>query len=352
MTKENGQTIAWADFDAWEKPRSPVDFDMNMAGVDNAVSFTSYTYDVVLDLYFAQARFYDANSRRFTQVDPIKDGINWYAYCGNNPIVFVDPSGLTEVGLRAYAESYGASVSWDAKTGKATVSYHGITKSYAERTNEEGRMVIDDSVLNNTFGFSTNPISIVKDGDITVISAVVSISGAGADDTIGTSSTAYRQVAVNGIINNWRGSDVRVYVIDLEDGKPHTVPTGQKSLPITINQGLGISHVPGGAWKSYSDPGEIMLYQGDSRRNGDLYTAKNMGWVAAHVFGHAMGVGDAYTVIGRGDIPSIMNKFGTPAQRIDIDMVWRAYNSNTWQSWPQMLPDYGPMFLRNAAPYC
>ena len=94
MTKENGQTIAWADYDAWGKPRSPVDFDMNLAGVDNAVSFTSYTYDVVLDLYFAQARFYDQNDRRFISVDPIKDGINRYAYCGNNPIVFVDPSGL------------------------------------------------------------------------------------------------------------------------------------------------------------------------------------------------------------------------------------------------------------------
>jgi len=67
---------------------------MNMAGVDNAVSFTSYTYDKVLDLYFAQARFYDQNDRRFTQQDPIKDGVNWYAYCGNNPVVFVDPSGL------------------------------------------------------------------------------------------------------------------------------------------------------------------------------------------------------------------------------------------------------------------
>jgi len=94
MTKENGQTIAWADYDAWGKPRSPVDFDMNRAGVDNAVGFTSYTYDVVLDLYFAQARFYDQNTRRFISVDPIKDGINWYAYCGNNPVVFVDPSGL------------------------------------------------------------------------------------------------------------------------------------------------------------------------------------------------------------------------------------------------------------------
>ena len=62
-----------------------------------SVSFTSYTYDVVLDLYFAQARFYDQNTRRFISIDPIKDGVNWYAYCGNNPVVFVDPSGLVIV---------------------------------------------------------------------------------------------------------------------------------------------------------------------------------------------------------------------------------------------------------------
>ena len=30
---------------------------------------------------------------RFTSVDPIKDGLNWYAYCYNNPIKYVDPSG-------------------------------------------------------------------------------------------------------------------------------------------------------------------------------------------------------------------------------------------------------------------
>ena len=94
MTKETGETIAWADYDTWGVPLSPVDFDMNMAGVDNVIGFTSYTYDTVLDIYFAQARFYDQNDRRFTQQDPIKDGVNWFAYCGNSPTKNIDPSGL------------------------------------------------------------------------------------------------------------------------------------------------------------------------------------------------------------------------------------------------------------------
>ena len=31
---------------------------------------------------------------RFTSVDPSKDGLNWYSYCYNNPVTYVDPLGL------------------------------------------------------------------------------------------------------------------------------------------------------------------------------------------------------------------------------------------------------------------
>ncbi|MBQ8541313.1 MAG: hypothetical protein IJ435_07555 [Clostridia bacterium] len=45
------------------------------------------------DIYL-RARYYDPSIGRFISVDPIKDGTNWYVYCSNNPIAFVDPSGL------------------------------------------------------------------------------------------------------------------------------------------------------------------------------------------------------------------------------------------------------------------
>ena len=53
----------------------------------------------MLDLYFAQNRFYDPADHRFTQEDPIKDGENWYAYCGNNAIAERDMYGFAK-GLR------------------------------------------------------------------------------------------------------------------------------------------------------------------------------------------------------------------------------------------------------------
>ena len=39
-------------------------------------------------------RFYDPEIGRFGQRDPIKDGMNWYAYVRNRPTILIDPEGL------------------------------------------------------------------------------------------------------------------------------------------------------------------------------------------------------------------------------------------------------------------
>lgn len=39
-------------------------------------------------------RYYDPSTGRFLTRDPIKDGRNWYAYCGNDPVGRADPTGL------------------------------------------------------------------------------------------------------------------------------------------------------------------------------------------------------------------------------------------------------------------
>jgi len=41
-------------------------------------------------------RFYDPRVGRFTQEDPIGDGLNWYGYVGGNPLAWIDPWGLTK----------------------------------------------------------------------------------------------------------------------------------------------------------------------------------------------------------------------------------------------------------------
>ena len=44
--------------------------------------------------YYYNARWYDPNLGRFTTEDPIRSGLIWYAYANNNPLRFVDPTGL------------------------------------------------------------------------------------------------------------------------------------------------------------------------------------------------------------------------------------------------------------------
>ena len=166
ITRENGTTIAWADYDEWGKPRSPIDFDMNMAGIDNAIGFTSYTYDVVLDKFFAQTRIYDASNRRFTQIDPIKDGLNWYTYVGNNPTRFIDPLGLEKVLLREIIEKNGGTVTTTQRTifgidcglKSVTVTIGDNEKTYTGSDYKivNGKAVIDNEVLMADFGLTRN----------------------------------------------------------------------------------------------------------------------------------------------------------------------------------------------------
>ncbi len=61
----------------------------------NPYMFTGRRFDFETGLYYYRARYYNPYIGRFLQTDPIGygDGINWYAYCSNNPVNFVDASG-------------------------------------------------------------------------------------------------------------------------------------------------------------------------------------------------------------------------------------------------------------------
>ena len=93
-TKNNGQSYAELTYDAWGNPVSPNKLLNNDHGNFVYATFTGHIYDTTLDIYFAETRFYDAANRTWLAMDPVKDGSNWYQYCGSNPITYWDPLGL------------------------------------------------------------------------------------------------------------------------------------------------------------------------------------------------------------------------------------------------------------------
>ena len=78
---------------------------------DNQICYTGGIYDEETGLYYLNARYYDPAIGRFISQDTYRGEMNdpgqWhlYAYCANNPINYVDPSGHARYGSRIVQES-------------------------------------------------------------------------------------------------------------------------------------------------------------------------------------------------------------------------------------------------------
>ena len=60
----------------------------------NRIRYTGQQYDEITEQYYLRARHYNPILGRFLQEDVYQgDGLNLYAYCRNNPVIYWDPSG-------------------------------------------------------------------------------------------------------------------------------------------------------------------------------------------------------------------------------------------------------------------
>ena len=99
----NGEVVVRYYYDAWGN-NAVTDKDGNDVedgiGKLNPFRYRGYYYDTETGLYYLQTRYYDPELGRFISQDSIEyadpetiNGLNLYAYCGNNPVMNVDPSG-------------------------------------------------------------------------------------------------------------------------------------------------------------------------------------------------------------------------------------------------------------------
>ena len=93
-----GRVVVEYKYDAWG--RHTVSGSNVALGNKNPFRYRGYYYDTETELYYLQSRYYDPKLCRFINMDSLEyaeperiNGLNLFAYCGNNPVMFVDPSG-------------------------------------------------------------------------------------------------------------------------------------------------------------------------------------------------------------------------------------------------------------------
>ncbi len=87
LLNDSGVLTKRYDYDAFGN-------ELNVDSTDtNPFRYCAEYFDTETGTIYLRARYYSPVTGRFTQIDPIRDGLNWYAYCYNNPILYIDPSG-------------------------------------------------------------------------------------------------------------------------------------------------------------------------------------------------------------------------------------------------------------------
>ena len=103
----NSKVISWTSYSEWGEITHNAVLKCGARELDLVKLYATHDFDAVLNMYYAKARFYDVDNRRFTAVDPILDAsqydlsaytktpviYNQYLYVKNGPLTYIDEDG-------------------------------------------------------------------------------------------------------------------------------------------------------------------------------------------------------------------------------------------------------------------
>lgn len=178
----NGTVVVKYNYDAWGRHNitdadgKPI-MDAEHIGYLNPFRYRSYYYDVETRLYYLQTRYYDPEVGRFISQDDIDyaepeviNGINLYAYCGNNPVMNVDPTGTWFL-LFIFGVLLAGAIIGGAVAG-----------SEAAKNGATGWEVVGQVLLGAAMGIAVGAIVVMSTA---VVAGVLGLFGVGAGTVFG-----------------------------------------------------------------------------------------------------------------------------------------------------------------------
>ena len=113
----NGNSVVKYSYDPFGKVESVTGSKASTLGVINSMLYKGYYYDVETQLYWVSSRYYSPELCRWISPDSIEyldpesiNGLNLYAYCGNDPVNYYDPSGHFAISALIIGAIIGAAV--------------------------------------------------------------------------------------------------------------------------------------------------------------------------------------------------------------------------------------------------
>ena len=150
----NGAKVLSYNYDAWGNQTVTWhnSYGSNIYAIYNPFRYRGYYYDTETGLYYLQRRYYNPQWGRFLNADGLVStgqgllSYNMYAYCGNNPVMYIDPTGERFRSHLSVKEARGDGDRWPVLVYEVPLYKQGLTNlcwAYCD-------LMIDDYNQNRT----------------------------------------------------------------------------------------------------------------------------------------------------------------------------------------------------------
>ncbi len=221
-----GEEVATYKYDAWGKNLSCEDEETNEIKRINPIRYRSYYYDVETKFYYLNSRYYDPEIGRFLNADSpdyLGEGndlnnYNLFAYCENNPVMRVDPTGHY----------------WHVVIGAAIGgAISGIVKSFSNLL--EGKSCSDGILVAVLAGAASGALAATSFGITTMIAgnAAISMAENSANQVIqnkGFNNFNVSEMLFDGVIGGLSGA-----IGGKGNGTKHLTKLGKQTLNRTVD---------------------------------------------------------------------------------------------------------------------